>query len=67
MSFLNELENFVGKTKFQQYDITIFDKQYSVLVEYNKKAEFIEFIKENKPSNSDELKTILEKFNGQFE
>jgi hypothetical protein len=65
-NFFSELNNTIGKVKYQEFNITLFEEQFTVHIPYSLKQEFFEAINTNIPSTKKDIELIVKKFSGKL-
>jgi hypothetical protein len=65
-SLFSEVQNGIGKIKYQEYIIKLLSEEVSVYVPYSLKNEFYSDITEVKPNTKKEILSVLKKYDGRI-
>lgn len=65
-NFFSELNNTVGKVKYQEFIIHLLDEEIIAYIPYSLKTEFFEKINSQQPETKKQIKMVVEQFSGKL-
>ncbi len=64
LSFLNDLDNNSGKTKYQKFKISIGIEIFEVIIPFSEAQKFEDAVTSKNPTKQKELNEVVKQFNG---